>query len=647
MYTIKLSIFPLALILLVLVLLSSSTVAAQEADDVQIRRAALERVATLQLEPNVGFEDFEVDTIRQEGGWASLNLTSFPLGEPEADSHGVIPDVMLALAQKDEGVWRVRLDIEPEFKLFLQAIPDSLISAESKALLLNTPSRFAEKQPTYAILGLPWAVGTSWRYNQGPHGGSQDAYDFGTPTAGVAALVTAAEQGTVTYIGDTCLTVTRPGDSLRQTYQHIRPSDIDNWSLNDPVSFGQPIGLTTVTFGCMGTTSGHHVHFYFDFFGQPVDSEGSTMNGWLASGNQLIREGVVANPNQADTLLHRQQCCGCALVARGQGSGSADVPFALFGEDGLMSRPNAVVAEAEPVQYAPECVVERAEVVTAEAEIAEPFSWSAATDQDGTVIGYHVYWGDDPDGESELFLEEPHFLPDEVLTDGEPATRYLRVAAVDDDGNVSAWQTAVVWQYDPVAPTGTLQVGNGGAVVSALDVAVRLAVEDAGSGVSEMRLSADGEVWGAWEAFAPSRAWRLADVAVPQTVYAQVRDVAGNMSDVMTASVTVDLSDDPPSSANYTVNCGTLTQGGVTKSSANYTVRGTIGQIHETTQRTSANYQVNSGFWACASAGGSVPTAVGTNMVAVESNRQLLLVVATTLIGLMVVIGLWRRRIVD
>jgi hypothetical protein len=204
---------------------------------------------------------------------------------------------------------------------------------------------------------------------------------------------------------------------------------------------------------------------------------------------------------------------------------------------------------------------------------------------------YHLYWGRNPAGTDTITQSEASYTPAAV---NEPGTYYLRVAVEDAAGRLSAWQTAVLWQYDPIPPAGTLTINNGSETVLSLPVTLQLDVDH---DAADMRFSADGISWTEWEAFNPSRRWQLANTAAEQTVYAQVRDRAGSVSEVMVAGVTAVLHSDPPSSADYTVACSTMSMGGGTASSNEYTVHHTIGQLHQTGTMSNDHYQVRSGFW--------------------------------------------------
>lgn len=126
-------------------------------------------------------------------------------------------------------------------------------------------------------------------------------------------------------------------------------------------------------------------------------------------------------------------------------------------------------------------------------------------------------------------------------------------------------------------------------------------VADSESGLADMRISYDGITWTEWEPFGNSISVKLEDTDKSQTIFTQVRDKAGNESEIMSASTIVNLNQDSPSSASYTIPCSVHGAGAGKKTSSSYKLTSTIGQIHETGQLTSGSYKVNSGFWGCAS----------------------------------------------
>ncbi|HEV8638763.1 MAG TPA: DUF4082 domain-containing protein [Chloroflexota bacterium] len=111
--------------------------------------------------------------------------------------------------------------------------------------------------------------------------------------------------------------------------------------------------------------------------------------------------------------------------------------------------------------------------------------------------------------------------------------------ATDAAGNASAAATATV-RIDTTPPSGTVAIDGGAAYATGVGVRLALAAADATSGVAQMRFSDDGLVWGAWEPYAPSRAYTLPAGDGPKTIQAQFRDAAGNASAPAAATIILD-----------------------------------------------------------------------------------------------------------
>ena len=90
--------------------------------------------------------------------------------------------------------------------------------------------------------------------------------------------------------------------------------------------------------------------------------------------------------------------------------------------------------------------------VTQSAVIDPAFTWDEADEGDGSgVIGYDVYWGEDPSGVTvSATPTEPLFDPPEMT---ESAAMYLRVRAYDQAGNISDWATLFTFRFDGGVPT--------------------------------------------------------------------------------------------------------------------------------------------------------------------------------------------------
>jgi WD40 repeat protein len=118
----------------------------------------------------------------------------------------------------------------------------------------------------------------------------------------------------------------------------------------------------------------------------------------------------------------------------------------------------------------------------------------------------------------------------------------VRGEAVDKAGNRST--TTVRVNIDKTPPTGSLTINDGAATTGSTIVTLKIQANDPLSGVAEMRFSNDGRTWSDWESFGSTRSyWDLAryggsvNQAGPKTVYAQLRDRAGNVSQTFSATI--------------------------------------------------------------------------------------------------------------
>jgi len=106
------------------------------------------------------------------------------------------------------------------------------------------------------------------------------------------------------------------------------------------------------------------------------------------------------------------------------------------------------------------------------------------------------------------------------------------------------WSTPVFTQVllDTIPPTGTLSINDNAVSTSASLVTLNLTGYDVGSGVDQIRFSADGGVnWSSWEAFSASRSFTLLSGNGTRQVQCQLRDKAGLSSVIFSDSIVVDI----------------------------------------------------------------------------------------------------------
>lgn len=93
---------------------------------------------------------------------------------------------------------------------------------------------------------------------------------------------------------------------------------------------------------------------------------------------------------------------------------------------------------------------------------------------------------------------------------------------------------------DQTPPTATLTLNDGRSLTNGVAVPVELIGYDSLSGIAEMSFSTDGFTFGAWQPYARTSTWTFEPGDGPRTLWARVRDGAGNASQPASASVTID-----------------------------------------------------------------------------------------------------------
>jgi len=126
-----------------------------------------------------------------------------------------------------------------------------------------------------------------------------------------------------------------------------------------------------------------------------------------------------------------------------------------------------------------------------------------------------------------------------TLSAGE-GQRFVYAQFMDGVGNISSPTSASV-VVDTIPPLATMVVADDAAAVASSTVPLDLTWSDVGgSGATQARFSNDGAQWSAWVALSASIPWTMDAGDGPHTVYAQVRDAAGNVSATLSDAVVVD-----------------------------------------------------------------------------------------------------------
>lgn len=229
------------------------------------------------------------------------------------------------------------------------------------------------------------------------------------------------------------------------------------------------------------------------------------------------------------------------------------------------------------------------------------FTWSGASDQGCAGIQEYEYrW----QTESGTLIESgttsaASFNPQNPVSEG---VYKLRLRTKDTLGHWSGWSDAFVLRYDSTAPTVTLQINGGAETTNQTNVLLNLSASDTGSSVASVRISNNNLIWSDWQPYADPLPWTLPALdRHTHTVYVQVRDHAGNVSNVASDTIYLDLYPPMPHSANYRICQDVIDVGGSAgTASASYSLVSTIGQPWATgaMANTSSGFSERAGFLA-------------------------------------------------
>ncbi|MFA5101485.1 MAG: hypothetical protein WC547_11425, partial [Candidatus Omnitrophota bacterium] len=123
---------------------------------------------------------------------------------------------------------------------------------------------------------------------------------------------------------------------------------------------------------------------------------------------------------------------------------------------------------------------------------------------------------------------EPYASVKSWSLDDSEGTRSVYAEFKDGLGNTV--QASAVIQLDSIFPAGTVSIAGGGEYTNSKQTVISLAVADTGSGLTEMRFSSNGILWSAWESYNLLKNYTLSAGDGVKTAYAQVKDLAGNIS---------------------------------------------------------------------------------------------------------------------
>jgi hypothetical protein len=297
---------------------------------------------------------------------------------------------------------------------------------------------------------------------------------------------------------------------------------------------------------------------------EPASMEPEAMNGWdtVNPRGSVVIEGGAAYTNSTSVTLDltsSDATSGVAKVRFGEDTIGGDEPWedpvdtkrwTLGPEDGDYTVAYQVMdlsGRLSPV-YTDSITLDTTDPYgTISMEVAS--DWTTGRDVDLALT-----YGDDTSGVTKVRFGDEAIGGDEPWEDPVDTKRWtlpdvegahtIAYQVLDAAGHTSEVYTLSVG-LDTVAPTGSIIIEGGDTILTDTTVMLTLTAEDGTSGVAGIRVT--NEAIGGdepWEDPVEELEWELADEGGEQTVRYQVIDVAGLVSPVYTATVTLDM-DDP------------------------------------------------------------------------------------------------------
>jgi hypothetical protein len=237
------------------------------------------------------------------------------------------------------------------------------------------------------------------------------------------------------------------------------------------------------------------------------------------------------------------------------------------------------------------------------------FTW-VATDRNGDkgsgVSQYAYAWGTEPRASQANWSSwsgTTSYDPGPIAVEDGWAQYFLHVKSRDVAGKESSPATFGFW-YDGTSPTITdFSINHGASTTNKTNVRLDVTTSDTGSGVAAICVTDSAEACSDWRSYNDSTLyWTLSAMNhYTHTLYATVRDWAGNESEAVSDTIYLDLDPPMPHSANYRICQYVLDIGGLERIiSTNYSLVSAVGQPWATGAdvSTSAGFTEQAGFLA-------------------------------------------------
>ncbi|WP_286927203.1 MULTISPECIES: S-layer homology domain-containing protein [Lysinibacillus] len=192
-------------------------------------------------------------------------------------------------------------------------------------------------------------------------------------------------------------------------------------------------------------------------------------------------------------------------------------------------------------------------------------------------------------GDKSFFTIDGNVLKTNMLFAYDTKNSYkITIRVTDEAGNTFDKEFTIQITKNN-APTGSIMINNGAAYTSSTNVILTMTATDLEGEAIEMRFSNDGTTWSSWESKVSTKSWTLLIGDGSKTVYMQLRDTAGNISNTFSDTIVLDTT--PPvitgvtnnglyntnvtisfNEGTATLNGAVFTSGATVSTSGNYTL---------------------------------------------------------------------------
>lgn len=203
-------------------------------------------------------------------------------------------------------------------------------------------------------------------------------------------------------------------------------------------------------------------------------------------------------------------------------------------------------------------------------------------------------------GDTSFFTIDGNVLKTKAMFEFDTKNSYKITIRVTDEAGNTLDKEFTIQITKNHAPSGSIIVNSGQISTSSINVTLTLTATDLEGEAIEMRFSNDGITWSSWESKISTKSWTLSHGEGSKTVYMQLRDTAGNISNTFSDTIVLDTT--PPvitgvtnngvyntdvtisfNEGTATLNGATFSSGTTVSTSGNYTLVATDSAGNTTT----------------------------------------------------------------